>query len=112
MSDVAQTKGPEELSDALARITKAKTDYGALRVEIEGFLYEYWGGMFDGREPGTGNFIVTLPHADDMVLPATTRVLAGQINRRCEKCVGLYGIRNVKEELPRIEREGATVCYS
>ena len=79
MADAAQPNGPEELSDALARITKAKADYGALRVEIEGFLYEYWGGMFDGREPGTGNFIVTLPHADDMVLPATTRVLAGQI---------------------------------
>ena len=79
MADIAQPTSPEELSDALARITKAKADYEALRVEIEDFLYEYWGGMFDGREPETGNFIVTLPHADDMVLPATTRVLAGQI---------------------------------
>ena len=79
MAEIAQPKGPEELSDALARITKAKSDYDALRVEVGGFFYEYWGGMFDGREPETGNFIVTLPHADDMVLPATMRVLAGQI---------------------------------
>ncbi len=48
-------------------------------MEISDFLDEYWKGMFDGREPETGNFIVKLPHADDMVLPPSTRVLAGQI---------------------------------
>lgn len=79
MAKFADPNGPEELSDALARIVKAKADYSALRIEIENFLYEYWGGMFDGREPETGNFIVTLPQADNMVLPADARILAGQI---------------------------------
>ena len=59
-------EAPAELTDALARIDRAKKDYFSLAREMEVFLYEYVKGMIRGYDRESGSVTIQLRHPSSL----------------------------------------------